>query len=201
MRTVAKQVLRRHGTAVAYLALFAALGGSAYAATTVTGKDIRDGTVTGRDVKNHSLGTNKLSATALGSLAGQPGPAGPQGPKGDRGERGPAGPVGLTGPKGETGPQGTPGPPGPQGPKGITGWEQRVSSQGVDVAPGKGGLAEVTCDSGKNALGGGGSSTGYNGKLVASTPTDPGTGWAVLYQNTGDSRVTVYAWAICAYVQ
>ena len=39
------------------MALFAALGGSAYAATTITGADIKDGTVTGRDVKNRSIGT------------------------------------------------------------------------------------------------------------------------------------------------
>jgi hypothetical protein len=80
MRSILRRLSRRHTTAVAYLALFAALRGSAYAAATVTGKHIKDGTITGRDVKNRSLGTNKLSATALSSLAGQPGPAGPQGP-------------------------------------------------------------------------------------------------------------------------
>ena len=52
MRSILRRLLPRHGTAVAYLALFAALGGSAYAAVTVTGKNIKDGTVTGRDVKN-----------------------------------------------------------------------------------------------------------------------------------------------------
>ena len=82
MRSILKRLLGRHTTAVAYLALFAALGGSAYAAATVTGTNIKDGTITGRDVKNRSLGTNKLSASALGSLAGQPGPAGPRGPSG-----------------------------------------------------------------------------------------------------------------------
>ena len=60
MRSILKRLSRRHGTAVAYLALFAALGGSAYAAVTVTGKNIKNGTITGRDVKNRSLGTNKL---------------------------------------------------------------------------------------------------------------------------------------------
>jgi hypothetical protein len=100
MRSILKRLFRRHTTAVAYLALFAALGGSAYAAVTVTGKQIKDGTVTGRDVKSGSLGTSKLSAGAVSSLAGKPGPAGPQGPagpKGDRGEQGPQGPKGDTG--------------------------------------------------------------------------------------------------------
>jgi hypothetical protein len=49
--SIAKRLMRRQGTVVAYLALFAALGGSAYAAVTVTGKDIKNGTVTGKDVK------------------------------------------------------------------------------------------------------------------------------------------------------
>jgi hypothetical protein len=100
MRSILKRISRRHGTAVAYLALFAALGGTAYAAVTVTGKNIKDGTITGKDVKNRSLGTSKLSATAVSSLTGEPGPAGPQGPQGQRGPQGAAGPVGETGPPG-----------------------------------------------------------------------------------------------------
>ena len=55
MRSILRRLSRRHGTAVAYLALFAALGGSAYAAVTATGKNIKDGTVTGGDAKNRSL--------------------------------------------------------------------------------------------------------------------------------------------------
>src|SRR5215217_3605607 len=78
MRSIPRRLLRRHSTAVAYLPLFAALGGSAYAAVTVTGKNIKDGTITGRDVKNRSLGTNKLSTSAVSSLTGQRGPAGPR---------------------------------------------------------------------------------------------------------------------------
>ena len=127
MRSVLRCLSRRHSTAVAYLALFAALGGTTYAAVTVTGKNIKDRTVTGRDVKNRSLGTSKLSATALSSLAGQRGPTGPQGPKGDGGERSPAGPIGATGPQGTTGLAGPQGPAGAQGPSGISGWEYVVT--------------------------------------------------------------------------
>jgi hypothetical protein len=82
LRSILKRLLGRNTTAVAYLALFAALGGSAYAAATITGTNIKDGTITGRAVKNRSLGTNKLSASATASLKGRPGPTGPQGPKG-----------------------------------------------------------------------------------------------------------------------
>src|SRR4051812_50159949 len=91
MRSIFRRLARRHTTAVAYLALFAALGGSAYAAVTVTGKQIKDGTVTGKDVKNRSLGAGKLSATALGSLAGEAGPGGPPGPGGGQGGARPEG--------------------------------------------------------------------------------------------------------------
>jgi hypothetical protein len=50
---------------IACLALSIALGGSAYAAVTVTGTNFKDGTVTGRDVKNRSLDTNDLRALSL----------------------------------------------------------------------------------------------------------------------------------------
>ena len=145
MRSTFRRLARRHTTAVAYLALFAALGGSAYAAVTVTGKQIQDGTITGKDVKNRSLGAAKLSASALGSLAGERGPAGPQGPAGSKGDPGKQGP---TGPAGATGAQ------GPQGAAGVTNIEYRVSS-GVSVP--KDGTAgdQVNCTSGKAVLGGG----------------------------------------------
>jgi hypothetical protein len=67
MRSIVKRLFRRHTTVVAYLALFAALGGSAYAAVTVTGKNIKDGTVTGRDVKNRSLGSKDIAQDAVKS--------------------------------------------------------------------------------------------------------------------------------------
>ena len=45
----------RHATVVAYLALFVALGGSSYAAITVTGKNVKNGSLTGKDIENSSL--------------------------------------------------------------------------------------------------------------------------------------------------
>jgi hypothetical protein len=206
MRSILRRLSRRHSTAVAYLALFTALGGSAYAAVTVTGANIKDGTVTGRDVKDRSLGTNELSPTALGSLAGQPGAGGPQGPKGDRGEQGPAGPKGDSGPagpKGDTGPggpQGTPGPAGPRGPSGISGWEYQVSLPGTSIPSGDTDGTQVYCPSGKKALGGGASVTAGNTYVVSSAPTTGGTGWAIWYKNASPVSATIYAWVICANV-
>jgi hypothetical protein len=44
-----------HAVVVAYLALFVALGGSSYAAITITGKNVKNSSLTGKDVKNNSL--------------------------------------------------------------------------------------------------------------------------------------------------
>lgn len=44
-----------YANVVATLALFIALGGSSYAALTVTGKNVRNGSLTGKDLKRNSL--------------------------------------------------------------------------------------------------------------------------------------------------
>jgi hypothetical protein len=201
MRSIIKRLSRRHTTAVAYLALFAALGGSAYAAVTVTGKNIKDGTITGRDVKNRSLGTTKLSAKAMSSLTGKPGPAGPQGPTGPMGDPGERGPVGPKGDIGPVGPQGPQGPAGPAGPSGISGY-QILTSAGVAV-PGKNwDLVVVECPADKRALGGGVSQQGgeYSTHVSQSAPLDNGTGWAAGIANPGERTITMYGWVICANV-
>ena len=201
MRSILKRLARRHGTAVAYLALFATLGGSAYAAVTVTGNNIKDGTITGKDVKNRTLGTNKLSPNALSSLAGQPGPTGPQGEKGANGPAGPAGPKGETGATGPAGPEGPQGSRGLQGPSGVSGWEYRVADPGLRLGPYGVGTTQVSCSSGKKALGGGLSSTGLLVTASTSRPIEPGTGWVVkAWNQDGDFAATVYAWVICANV-
>lgn len=84
--------------AVAMVALFASLGGVGYAAVTVTGKNIKNGSITGKDVKkssltgkqvkNRSLGTADLSKTAVSSLRGATGPKGDAGAKGGPGAPG-----------------------------------------------------------------------------------------------------------------
>jgi hypothetical protein len=51
---------------VAFVALFAALGGTGYAALKITGKEIANGTVTGADVENKSLGSKELKPDTLG---------------------------------------------------------------------------------------------------------------------------------------
>ena len=194
-RSIFKRLARRHTTAVAYLALFAALGGSAYAAVTVTGKNIKNGTITGKDVKNRSLGTSKLSATAVGSLTGE---RGPQGPRGEQGDRGPAGLPGQTGPKGDTGPAGE------QGPTGVSGYVVVVTPEdnATTIPKGQADRVGVVCPQGKKVLGGGVAHFPENptARVVESTPADTGTGWTALVFNGGDASIKSFAWATCADV-
>jgi hypothetical protein len=118
-------------TAIAGVALFAALGGTATAASgLIDGKQIRAGTITGRQVKNASLTGAKvkdgslaaadLSRAARASLRGAAGAQGPAGPQGAAGQQG------APGAQGAAGSQGIPGPQGPDGPAGVLG--QRVTT-------------------------------------------------------------------------
>ena len=78
-----RQLLPSPAMAVALVALGIALGGSAVAGT---------GLITGSQIKDHSIGLNDLSYTAIARLHGQQGPAGLPGPQGPAGPVGPAGP-------------------------------------------------------------------------------------------------------------
>ena len=89
--------------------LFILLGGSAYAATAITGSDVRNESLTSADVRDHSLLARDFKAGQLPS--GPKGDPGAAGLKGDSGPAGPAGPVGPAGPAGEAGPAGKVGPP------------------------------------------------------------------------------------------
>jgi hypothetical protein len=97
--------LRRPSPAmlVALLALFAALGGSSYAALqlprgSVGTTQLRNGAVTSPKVKNNSLLVRDFRASQRSLLRGPRGRQGAQGPQGERGERGVRGEVGPPGP-------------------------------------------------------------------------------------------------------
>jgi hypothetical protein len=51
---------------VAVVALVVSLGGSAYAALVITGKNIKNGTVTGKDIRNHSLRGSDVKHDGIG---------------------------------------------------------------------------------------------------------------------------------------
>jgi type VI protein secretion system component Hcp len=81
--------LRRHlsyANAISTACLFLLLGGTAYAALTITGKNVKNGSLTGKDVKNGSLlrkdfKKGQLPAGAPGA-PGAPGAAGASAPSG-----------------------------------------------------------------------------------------------------------------------
>src|SRR4051812_18372139 len=77
---------------MATIAVFIALGGSSYAALTVTGRNIKNGTITSADVKDRSLLARDFRSGQL--------PAGPPGPQGATGSQGAQGPQGAQGASG-----------------------------------------------------------------------------------------------------
>lgn len=89
-------------TLISLIALFVALGGTSYAALSVTGKNVKNNSLTGADIKNSSItGTDvkNRSLRAVDFRAGElpagaqglQGPKGDTGAKGDRGDKGDAG--------------------------------------------------------------------------------------------------------------
>jgi len=50
------------------VAVFVALGGSSYAALTITGKNVKNGSLTYRDVKPNSLGGSRIQESRLGTV-------------------------------------------------------------------------------------------------------------------------------------
>lgn len=147
-----------YANVVASLALFAALGGSSYAAIAVTGAQVRDGSLTGRDVRNSSLSGKDVrnqSLLAQDFKAGQL-PAGPQGPKGDTGDRGP---------------QGLTGEPGEPGAPGVAGYEIVESISPATSENDK--FRVANCPPGKVAIGGGAFLQGIFHGRVALDQSDP----------------------------
>jgi Collagen triple helix repeat (20 copies) len=109
---------------VACVALFVALGGGAYAATTfipagsVTHSKLAPNAVWNNDLARGSVHMDNLSPSIQQQLAksGTEGTNGTNGAQGSPGATGPQGPAGPQGPKGDTGDTGATGPQGPAGP-------------------------------------------------------------------------------------
>jgi hypothetical protein len=67
---VIEALLRRltYANVMATLAVFIALGGSSYAALTVTGRDVKNGSLTFRDVRRDTLGGSRIKESRLGTV-------------------------------------------------------------------------------------------------------------------------------------
>jgi hypothetical protein len=90
MRKKIQNMLRPPSPAmiVALLALCVALGGSAYAASKINGKNIRNGTITGKKIKNRTITSSKISKPTIRALKNRRGLRGPRGFRGLRGTKG-----------------------------------------------------------------------------------------------------------------
>jgi hypothetical protein len=195
-----------YGNVTATLALFVALGGTSYAAITITGASIKNGTVTGSDIKDGSLkggdvGNGSLTGSDLengsvtgadiadGSLAAADFPAGEL-------------PVGPAGPAGPAGPQ------GPAGPGAFSDVVARRVEQPLSAES----TAEATasCANGETAVGGGSGHSGpMSNQLVilaaepldaTGTPPDAGeraTQWRTFARNNGNDDRIMYVYALC----
>jgi hypothetical protein len=90
-----------YANVVATLALFIALGGSSYAAISLSNNSVKSKHIAEGAVKRSDIGKGAVNSAKVADLsllaedfkAGQL-PAGPQGPKGDKGDIGPPGPSG-----------------------------------------------------------------------------------------------------------
>lgn len=112
--------LRSH--AVAYLAIFVALGGTSYAAVTLPNNSVGP-----KAIKKNAVDSSKVKDKTLTIAEFKDGqvPAGDKGPKGDTGDQGPPG---------EPGPPGPPGPPGDRGPTATGGATVIPLNEGTNAA-------------------------------------------------------------------
>lgn len=93
--------VRRHLTyanVVSSLCLLIVLGGgTAYAAITITGKNVDNGSLTGADIKNNSVTGSDVKSLTARDFKGGKLPAGPQGATGPQGPQGATGQAGANG--------------------------------------------------------------------------------------------------------
>lgn len=171
-----------HATVVAYVGLFVALGGTAYAVNKLDGDRIAKRSIPGNRLEEGSVGTKEAKNLLAKDFKKGQLPAGTQGPQGIQ---------------------------GPPGASGATNVVVRSSSQAF---AGTGAVAStVPCATGERATGGGlfANITGVSDAITGSNPTtadggipaegDTPVGWRSVYQSSTSvaSRVITF-YAICA---
>jgi hypothetical protein len=174
---------------IAFIALLAALGSSAYAQLTIPRNSV--GNV---QLKQNAVNSAKVRNRSLLRTDFRPGQI-PAGPRGPAGQQGPQGPEGARGPTGERGPVGERGPAGPAGPAGATNVTVTLGQEGM-------GSSSATCPAGERATGGGGVVTEAEAFLTGSAPTVPASGPPTAWEaeaalEDGDPAM-VQAYVVCA---
>ncbi len=151
---------------------FAVVAVPAWAATVITGKQVRNGSLTGADVRDRSLGPREFSAATRSAF---------------RGSTGPQGPAGVSGPVGAT---------GAQGPPGTFSTASVVIRQESSFA-----AASARCQSGERIIGGGGQHVfpvDEKSALIESYPSDNGAAPDSWNARVANPTHAVMAYAICA---
>jgi hypothetical protein len=151
--------MRRSIIIATSVALFA-LAGVAFAAGSITSRDIKDSTITGKDVKNKSLTRKDFKGSV-------------RGPRGD------------SGPQGARGAQGPQGPQGPAGPSALSTLTPVFGSVTIPAGGSDGGT--VPCPSGQRVVSGGFFVDGNDAEVFESEANDARTGWAVAADNAGSA--------------
>jgi hypothetical protein len=215
IRSLLRRCFRHHTLAAAYVALVLALGGTAYAAITVTGENIVDGSITSADigtseVKTTNLAPDGVSTDKLGTGAVTGSKVADESLAGNDVKNG-----SLTGLDVADGLL--------SGPDLA---DNSVKGEDIDLEVYRSveitsesqtnqKTAEATCAPGWTVLGGGGrvSSSLFSGSYIehvvelnASSPSSNGQGWRVVASHDADSRdestltFRLTAYAICAKV-
>lgn len=164
---------------ISIIALFVALGGSAYAGiqlskNSVGTAQLKNGAVSTSKVKNGAITKGKLADSVKKSI-GKEGPQGPQGPRGSQGDRGP---------------QGDQGPQGNQGPAGLVNWNGVYE---VTASRTGSGFATATCNGNDQVLFG---TSTANGSFWQGTANrqNGGREWSVEIASAAGVNATVKAW-------
>jgi hypothetical protein len=193
---------------VALLALFVALGGTAYALSipkhSVGTRQLKDGAVTKPKLRADAVDSSRVLDGALLARdfrAGQL-PAGPPGPPGDKGD------------KGDQGDQGVPGPTvvsddllnaatlGSDGKLYVPAFSTWIVTTTFSTPGGSFATGTATCPAGLPYVLGGGydvsDSIGNLFNVMQNRPLGAGNGWLVRMRSGAQNSFTTEVWAICA---
>lgn len=171
------------------LAVFAALGGGAYAATSPIAKD---GTITACVNK---AGLVRVIASRNKCVQGEQ--------KVTWNQKGQTGATGAQGATGAAGPQGPQGPQGPEGARGATGETGAAGAAGgtkvtVRQSSQTMGFAQATCLPGERATGGGGVAIDAVSFVWQSIPLPNTNSWLASAQTVTGASANVIAYVVCA---